>query len=152
MSQEMQNGEKQCDVAFNELEMRLQKLEALVKGLTDEILDIKAVMWNLQRENRTAPIIREIPIPEEKAPTPGRPIITATPIDDPSDLSSVSHSAQMVTDKATKKEDVLKMHMDGIVRPVEEKEDEIIIASVLDSRKTDNDKKKNIRDIIVADE
>jgi hypothetical protein len=153
MSQEKQNIETQNTAAFNELEMRLQKLEALVKGLTDEVLDVKAVMWNLQKENRTAPVIREIPIQDENRPSPTRPIITATPIvSDTPDLSKDSHSAQTETDKIEKKEDVLKMQLDGTVRPVEESGEEIIIASALDSRKKESDKKRGMHAIIVADE
>jgi hypothetical protein len=150
MSQETQNVGTQHDAAFNELEMRLQKLEALVKGLTDEVLDVKAVMWNLQKENRTAPVIREIPIQDENRPSPIQPIIKATPIE--SVLSTDSHSAQIEPDKIEKKEDVLKMQLDGTVRPVEESGDEIIIASALDSRKKESDKKKGMDKIIIADE
>lgn len=153
MSQESQNVEKQHDTAFSELEMRLQKLEALVKGLTDEVLDLKAIMWNLQKENRTAPVIREVSIQDENRPSPVHPIITATPIaSDTSDLSKGSHSAQTETDKAVKKQDVLKMQPDGTVRPTQESGEEIIIASALDSRKKEGDKKRGIQDIIVADE
>ena len=153
MSQETQNVEKQHGAAFSELEMRLQQLEALVKGLTDEVLDLKAVTWHLQRESRTAPVIREIPIQDENRPSPGRPIITATPIaPDTHDLSTESHSTQIETDKIAKKEDVLKMQMDGTVRPAEEDGGEIIIASALDSRKKEGEKKKSMHEIIVADE
>jgi len=150
MSRETQNVERQHDAVANELEMRLQKLEALVKGLTDEVLDLKAVMWNLQRENRTAPVIREVSMQDENRPSPIRPIITATPIaSDTSGLSRSSHSTHIETDK---KEDVLKMQPDGTLRPTQENGEGIIIASALDSRKKEGDKKKGMYDIIVADE
>jgi len=152
MSQEMQNVEKQHNAVFSELEVRVQQLEALVKGLTDEIVDLKGVIWNLQRENRTAPVIREVP-KDENRPSPVRPIVTATPIaTDTSVPSKETDSAQVETDKIKKKEDVLKMQLDGTLRPVEENGEEIIIASALDSRKKENDKKKSMHEIIVADE
>jgi hypothetical protein len=153
MSIEIQNVEKRHDAAFSELEMRLQKLEALVKGLTDEVLDLKAVMWHLQRENRTAPVIREVPMQDENRPSSVRPIVTATPIvSDTPGLSKGTHSTQIESDKIEKKEDVLKMQMDGTLRPATESGEEIIIASALDSRNKESDKKKSMHEIIVADE
>ena len=158
MSQEIRDLETQHGIAINELEVRLQKLEALVKGLTDEVLDLKAVIWNIQKENRTAPVIREVSIPDENRPSPVLPIITATPIVvDPLD-GTPSHvpspHSPPISEKTEKKEEniVMKMQPDGTLRPTEEDGEEIIVASALDSRMKDGDKKKTMHDIIVADE
>jgi len=141
--------------------MRLQELEALVKGLTDEVLDLRAVILNLQKENRTAPVIREVSIQNENRPSPIRPVITATPRGE--DIprrnvqvspSPVSHSSLTDATNTEKKEEqmVLKMQPDGTVRPTAEKGEDIIIASALDSRNKEGTRKKPVHDIIVADE
>ena len=142
------------------LEIRLQELEALVKGLTDEVLDLKAIIWNLQKENKTAPVIREVPISDENRPSPVLPIITATPIvtnhsdETVPNSSSQNPSSSPDSKKSEKKEDniVLKMQPDGTLRPTEENGEDIIVASVFDSRGKDGNKKKQMDDIIVADE
>lgn len=159
MSQEIEDLKTQYNTSFSELKMRLQELEALVKGLTDEVLDLRAIILNIQKENKTAPVIREISIQNEDRPSPARPIITATPTVEISEnlpVSSphVSPSPLTGRENAEKKEEhvVLKMQPDGTVRPTKENGEDIIIASTLDSRNKEGTKKKSVHDIIVADE
>jgi hypothetical protein len=161
MSQGTQDLEAQYNTSLSELKVRLQELEALVKGLTDEVLDLRAIVLNIQKENRTAPVIREVSIQHENRPSPILPIITATPTVEDIPNGSVqasssvsSHSPLTGTKNAEKKEKhiVHKMQPDGTVRPTEENGEDIIIASALDSRNKEGTKKKNVHDIIVADE
>ena len=161
MSQGTQDLEAQYNTSLSEVKMRLQELEALVKGLTEEVLDLRAIILNIQKENRTAPVIREVSIQPENRPSPIRPIITATPtvedIPNGSVQASSSHSSDSPltgTKNIEKKEKhiVPKMQPDGIVRPTEENGEDIIIASALDSRNKEGTKKKSVHDIIVADE
>jgi len=156
MSQETEDLEAQYSTSLSELKTRLQELEALVKGLTDEVLDLRAVVLHIQKENRTAPVIREMSKENENKPSPVRPIITATPTVEniPNESVQVSSYVSPAPSPTEKKEEhiVLKMQPDGTVQPTKEKGEDIIIASTLDSRNKDGTKKKSVHDIIVADE
>ena len=161
MSQGTEDLETQYNTSFSELKVRLQELEALVKGLTDEVLDLRAVILNIQKENKTAPVIREIPIKRENSPSPVRPVITVTPTVEDIPNENVQASPSHVSpppstglESAEKKKEhiVLKMQPDGTVQPMKEKGEDIIIASTLDPQNKENTKKKSVHDIIVADE
>ncbi|MDR2855536.1 MAG: hypothetical protein LBV40_05215 [Methanomicrobiales archaeon] len=162
MSQGAQDLEADYKASLSEVKMRLQELEALVKGLTDEVLDLRAVILHIQKEKRTAPVIREVPIQNENRPSPIRPIITATPAvenipNKNAQVPSSSHDSDssLIGAKNTgKKEEhmVPKMQRDGTVRLTKESGEDIIIASALDSRNKEGTKKKSVNDIIVADE
>jgi hypothetical protein len=166
MTQDAQDLAEQKNM-YNNLQARLQELEALVKGLTDEMLDLKAMVLNLQKENRTAPVIREIQIQNQERPSPIQPVITASPTSNETPSSAqTSTNINTPSPKNDNKEDtvgnsskksenkeniVLKMQPDGTLRPTAEDGENIIVASVLDSH-TPGKQKKNVEDIIVADE
>lgn len=122
------------------LERRVGELEALVKGLTDEMLDMKAVVMKLKKDQRPAPVIQAV-----TPPAPSRKTIR------PEDEAAQSAPApvQPPREKVT-----LKMQPDGTLAPVRDTGDDIIIASARDARNRGKDSNgdRNRGDLIIAED
>nr|WP_319539800.1 hypothetical protein [uncultured Methanospirillum sp.] len=125
------------------LERRVSELEALLKGLTDEMLDMKAVVMKLKKDQRPAPVIQAV--------TPPAPSRNKTPRseDEGSRESVVSSTpSQPPREKVT-----LKMQPDGTLAPVRDTGDDIIIASARDARLKGKDGgDRNRSDLIIAED
>ncbi len=121
------------------LERRVGELEALVKGLTDEMLDMKAVVMKLKKDQRPAPVIQAV-----APPAPSRKNIRP---DD--ELAQPSIPVQPPREKVT-----LKMQPDGTLAPVRDTGDDIIVASARDIRNRGKDANgdRNRSDLIIAED
>lgn len=125
------------------LERRAAEMEALVKGLTDEMLDMKAVVMKLKKDQRPAPVIQAVTPPalsrNKTRAEDGEPVFP-TP--------GISTQTQPPREKIT-----LKMQPDGTLAPVKEHGDDIIIASARDARLRGKDGgDRNRSDLIIADD
>lgn len=124
------------------LERRAAEMEALVKGLTEEMLDMKAVVMKLKKDQRPVPVIQAVtpPAPSRNKARgeegePGSPSVSGT-------------GSPAPREKVT-----LKMQPDGTLAPVRERGEDIIIASARDARmrgREGND--RNRGDLIIADD
>ena len=56
-------GTNNLDERVRLLERKLADLDALIKGLTDEMLDMKAVVMKLKKEQRPPPVIQAVAPP-----------------------------------------------------------------------------------------
>ncbi len=124
------------------LERRVSELEALLKGLTDEMLDMKAVVMKLKKDQRPAPVIQAV--------TPPAPSRNKTPKqEDEGSREPVSATpSQPPREKVT-----LKMQSDGTLAPMRDTGDDIIIASARDARNRGKDGgDRNRSDLIIADD
>jgi hypothetical protein len=125
------------------LERRVSELEALLKGLTDEMLDMKAVVMKLKKDQRPAPVIQVV--------TPPAPSRNKSPrSEDETVQDSVPPSApsQPPREKVT-----LKMQPDGTLAPVRDTGEDIIIASARDARMKGKDGGERTRsDLIIAED
>jgi hypothetical protein len=125
------------------LERRSAEMEALVKGLTDEILDLKAVVMKLKKDQRPAPVIQAVAPP---APSRNK---TRGEEDEPG--FHASGSAQQV--QQPREKITLKMQPDGTLAPDKEYGDDIIIASPRDVRQRGKDAgDRNRGNLIIADD
>ena len=125
------------------LERRAAEMDALLKGLTDEMLDMKAVVMKMKKDQRPAPVIQAV-----SPPAPSR---NKTSRSDDSELgreSTVSVPVQPPREKVT-----LKMQPDGTLAPVRDIGEDIIIASARDSRSRGKEGSERIRsDLIIAED
>lgn len=128
------------DEKIERLERRVSEMEALMKGLTDEMLDMKAVVMKMKKDQRPAPVIQAV-----SPPAPSRN--KAARSDEPE--SSVLPPVQPPREKVT-----LKMQPDGTLAPAREIGDDIIIASARDARskggKDTNGRSRS--DLIIAED
>ncbi len=118
-----------------ELTIRINEIDALVRGITGEMLDLKAIVMKLLKDQQNTPIIRHI----SEKPEPVQPPRTPDIIEKGKEKASQSSQTPplpVVRDKV-----YLKMQPDGTLKPEEDHREEIIIASAYDARK--NAKKKN---------
>jgi uncharacterized coiled-coil protein SlyX len=123
------------------LERRIAGIEALVKGLTDEMLDMKAVVMKLKKDQRPAPVIQAV-----TPPAPSRKTVRQ---DEDSSQNDTPVLVQPPREKVT-----LKMQPDGTLAPVRDTGDDIIIASARDNRGRGKDGggEKNRSDLIIAED
>jgi len=125
------------------LERRAAEMEALVKGLTDEMLDMKAVVMKLKKDQRPAPVIQAV--------TPPAPSRNKTRSDEGE--SGFSGSAAIPSAQVPKEKVTLKMQPDGTLAPVRERGEDIIVASARDTRLRGRDGgDRNRSDLIIADD
>jgi hypothetical protein len=124
------------------LERKVAEMEALVKGLTDEMLDMKAVVMKLKKDQRPAPVIQAVAPPAPSRNKPPR-------LDDDS-----GHETAPVRQNQPQKEKVtLKMQPDGTLAPVRDIGEDIIIASARDARSRGKDGSDRSRsDLIIAED
>jgi len=117
-------GTNNLDERVRLLERKVADMEALIKGLTDEMLDMKAVAPPISRSK----VERESPEPEAE---------TVKPVSPP------------IRDKIT-----LKMQPDGTLQPEKESGEEIIIASARDARMRykDQHQRSGSNDLIIAED
>ncbi|HWQ62974.1 MAG TPA: hypothetical protein VN429_01060 [Methanospirillum sp.] len=124
------------------LERRVSELEALLKGLTDEMLDMKAVVMKIKKDQRPAPVIQVV--------TPPAPSRNKAPRSEEDSADSVASAApsQPPREKVT-----LKMQPDGTLAPVRDTGEDIIIASARDARLKGKDGgDRNRSDLIIAED
>ncbi|PKL59328.1 MAG: hypothetical protein CVV33_08405 [Methanomicrobiales archaeon HGW-Methanomicrobiales-4] len=125
------------------LERKAAEMDALLKGLTDEMLDMKAVVMKMKKDQRPAPVIQAVSPP---APSRNK---TSRLDDSESGLeSTVSVPVQPPREKVT-----LKMQPDGTLAPVRDIGEDIIIASARDSRSRGKEGSERVRsDLIIAED
>jgi len=124
------------------LERRAAEMEALVKGLTDEMLDMKAVVMKLKKDQRPAPVIQAVP------PAPSRNNARSEEKEPGFQSGTTSPPTQPPREKIT-----LKMQPDGTLAPVREMGEDIIIASPRDGRPRGRDGAERARgELIIADD
>ena len=125
------------------LERRVSELEALLKGLTDEMLDMKAVVMKIKKDQRPAPVIQVV--------TPPAPSRNKAP---KSEEESAHDSVPSVVPSQPPREKVtLKMQPDGTLAPVRDTGEDIIIASARDARLKGKDGgDRNRSDLIIAED
>lgn len=104
------------------LERKVSEIEALVKGLTEEMLDMKAVVMKIKKDQRPAPVIQAV-----TPPAPSR-IKTSKQEDD------IRREAELRQNQPRKERITLKMQPDGTLAPVQDTSEEIIVASARDAR------------------
>ena len=114
-----------------------------MKGLTDEILDMKAVVMKLKKDQRPAPVIQAVTPPAPSRNKPSR-------LDEEAgrETGTPNVPPQPPREKVT-----LKMQPDGTLAPVRDTGDDIIIASARDARfrgKEGGD--RNRSDLIIAED
>ncbi|ABD39802.1 hypothetical protein Mhun_0024 [Methanospirillum hungatei JF-1] len=134
-------GTNNLDERVRLLERKVADMEALIKGLTDEMLDMKAVVMKLKKEQRPPPVIQAVAPPisrskvERESPEPEAE--TVKPVSPP------------IRDKIT-----LKMQPDGTLQPEKESGEEIIIASARDARMRykDQHQRSGSNDLIIAED
>ena len=114
-------GTNNLDERVRLLERKMVDMDALVKGLTDEVLDMKAVVMKLKKEQRPPPVIQAVapPISRGKAERENAG----------SQSEEGKAQAVPVRDRIT-----LKMQPDGTLQPEKDMGEEIIIASARDAR------------------
>ena len=124
------------------LEMKLVKIEALMKGLTDEMLDMKAVVIKLKKEQRPPPVIQPVPPPVSRGKVE-------------KEKSEKSFDSETIKPSSNARDRItLKMQPDGTLQPEPEAGEDIIIASPRDIRQRSKDKsgKTGLSDLIIAEE
>lgn len=134
-------GTNNLDERVRLLERKVADMEALIKGLTDEMLDMKAVVMKLKKEQRPPPIIQAVAPPisrskvERENPEP--------------EADAVKPVSAPVRDKIT-----LKMQPDGTLQPEKETGDDIIVASARDARMRykDQHQRSGSSDLIIAED
>ena len=140
MSKEGQ-GTNNLDERMRLLERRVADMEALIKGLTDEMLDMKAVVMKLKKEQRPPPVIQAVAPPISRGK-----VERETPEPD-NDVKKTQ--VPPARDKIT-----LKMQPDGTLQPEKEFGEDIIIASARDarSRYKDQHQRSGHNDLIIAED
>ncbi|PWR71926.1 DUF7518 family protein [Methanospirillum lacunae] len=124
------------------LERRVSELEALLKGLTDEMLDMKAVVMKIKKDQRPAPVIQAV--------TPPAPSRNKAPRSEEDSADSV---ASAVPSQPPREKVTLKMQPDGTLAPVRDTGEDIIIASARDARLKGKDGgDRNRSDLIIAED
>ncbi len=140
MNNDLLSGES-VEERLIQIERRIAELEALIKGLTEEMLDMKAVVMKLKMDQRPAPIIKAVA--SSVAPSIARESLNSNDAIKPEDKTEPVHE---VKERIT-----LKMQPDGTLKPERESGEAIIVASGLDARaKARNSRRQN--DVIVAEE
>ncbi|HOT04277.1 MAG TPA: hypothetical protein PK069_08870 [Methanolinea sp.] len=130
------------------LEKKMREIEAMVKGLTEELLDLKSVTMKLSKasEERTR---AEMRMGKAAAPTPGGPVILQKkPVATP----PLQRPAPAPVETAPEKMDMI-MQPNGTLAPEKRKNSDYIIASAGFSKKKQSAAgpgKKN--DLIVAED
>lgn len=136
-------GGSSLEERIERLERRVSELEALVKGLTDETLDMKAVVMKLKKDQRPAPVIQAV-----TPPAPSRNKTSRQEDETGHDIGSSGTSYQLPREKVT-----LKMQPDGTLAPVRDTGDDIIIASARDARNRGKEGgDRNRSDLIIAED
>lgn len=134
-------GTNNLDERVRQLERKIVDLEALIKGLTDEMLDMKAVVMKLKKEQRPPPVIQAVAPPISR----GKVERESTEVD----KELVKPPVTPPRDKIT-----LKMQPDGTLQPEKDMGEDIIIASARDarSRYKDQHQRSGQSDLIIAED
>ena len=124
------------------LEKRLSEIDALVKGLTDEVLDMKAVVLKLKKDQRPPPVIQAVVPPVSRGKVERESVFTSSEDVKP----QVPIQAR---DKIT-----LKMQPDGTLLPERDTGEDIIVASARDARMRSKDghARSGQNDLIIAED
>ena len=134
------HGTNNLDGRVGLLERRVADMEALIKGLTDEMLDMKAVVMKLKKEQRPPPVIQAVAPPISRSK-----VEREVPEEDDTKKAQGSSAKDKIT---------LKMQPDGTLQPEKEFGDDIIIASARDarSRYKDQHQRSGHNDLIIAED
>jgi hypothetical protein len=148
---ERSTGSDAGDERLRELERKVRELEALVKGLTEEVLDVKSVALNLARqeeERRRKPAAVEPKKAEIQARIEPRAMPKPQAVPEPQKAKSPARSSAVAAGKppAPRVEDEGDMEMimqtDGTLRPERRTPSEYIVASAKFETKMMGGKKK----------
>lgn len=135
-------GMNNLDERVHHIERRLAEMDALIKGLTDEMLDMKAVVMKLKREQRPPPVIQAVVPP-----------ISRGKVDNAAEPGKEYGKEQVQT--PVREKITLKMQPDGTLQPERETGDDIIIASARDARMRagrDNTGRTGQNELIIAED
>ncbi|MDD3574672.1 MAG: hypothetical protein PHD71_06505 [Methanospirillum sp.] len=134
------HGTNNLDGRVGLLERRVADMEALIKGLTDEMLDMKAVVMKLKKEQRPPPVIQAVAPPISRSK-----VEREVPEEDDTKKAQGSSAKDKIT---------LKMQPDGTLQPEKEFGDDIIIASARDAmaRYKDQHQRSGHNDLIIAED
>jgi len=142
MSDDGQSGSS-YEERIERLERRAAEMDALLKGLTDEMLDMKAVVMKMKKDQRPAPVIQAV-----SPPAPSRNKTSRSDDSESGRESSPSTPVQPPREKVT-----LKMQPDGTLAPVRDSGEDIIIASARDARSRGKEGSERTRsDLIIAED
>jgi hypothetical protein len=135
-------GMNNLDDRVRLIERRLVEMDALIKGLTDEMLDMKAVVMKLKKDQRPPPVIQAVVPPVSRGKVEKE---KAEKVPENEGVKPVSHTRDKIT---------LKMQPDGTLQPEAETGEDIIIASPRDARLRSKDQSgRSVQnDLIIADE
>lgn len=124
-------------------ERRIAELDALVKGLTDEVLDLKAVVMKLKKDQRPPPVIQAV------APSVARNKGPGLDEEQKAGRDSLSQDSPV----QAKEKITLKMQPDGTLKPMRDMSEDIIVASARDARfKGKNEPRPGQSDLIIVDD
>ncbi len=116
---------------IQEMSIRINEIDALVRGMIEEMLDLKAIVMKMLKDQRNTPIIREIPKKSDALGTTDNPDITekgkekVLPLPDP----------PIPTPPVRQEKIFLKMQPDGTLKPEQDYGEDIIVASAYSSGK-----------------
>lgn len=134
-------GTNNLDERVRLLERKLADLDALIKGLTDEMLDMKAVVMKLKKEQRPPPVIQAV------APPISRGKVER-------EITEIKSDPEKVQPHPVKGKVTLKMQPDGTLLPEKDMGDDIIVASARTARMKakDNQGRPGQNDLIIAED
>ncbi|MEM2124747.1 MAG: hypothetical protein QXL43_05415 [Methanolinea sp.] len=148
-------GQSPLDERVAALERKAREIEALVKGLTEELLDLKSVVMKLSKaseERARAEMKLTRPVQGGQGQPQAPIIVPQKNRPQVSIQKPVQVQAQQAAQPETEKTEMI-MQLDGQLRPEKRKNSDYIIASAGFSKKKQNvpgSGKKN--DLIVAEE
>lgn len=114
-------GTSNLDERVRLLERKLADLDALIKGLTDEMLDMKAVVMKLKKEQRPPPVIQAVVPPISRAKVER-------------ETTEIQNEPEKIPAQPVKGRVTLKMQPDGTLLPEKDMGEDIIIASARNPR------------------
>jgi len=134
-------GTNNLDERVRLLERKMADLDALIKGLTDEMLDMKAVVMKLKKEQRPPPVIQAVAPPISRGKV---------------ERETAEAEKEVAKPQVTPPRDkiTLKMQPDGTLLPEKETGEDIIVASARDarSRYKDQHQRSGQSDLIIAED
>lgn len=134
-------GNSSVNDRIERLERKVAELDALLKGITEEMLDMKAVVMKIKKDQRPAPVIQAVPPSVSR----NKPIIQET-------LGSSKPAPEPVNPTPQKEKVTLKMQPDGTLKPVRDTGEDIIIASARDARFRKDSAEKPQSELIIAED
>lgn len=134
-----------------EMNIRINEIDALVRGLTEEMLDLKAIVMKMLKDQRNTPVITAIPKAPDLSGSPGTPDI----IEKGKEKISIQTDTPPADSSIFHEKVILKMQPDGTLKPERDYGEDIIIASAYNSKDKKKRDEKALGDdsnLIIADD